>query len=53
MENVIANDGNVLGLDSSAMAFSYNADGTVSNRAALRGKHGLDYRKRNECCWGE
>lgn len=30
MENVIANDGNVLELDSSAMTFSYNADGTLN-----------------------
>lgn len=30
MENVIASDGTVLLLDSSAMTFSYNADDTVN-----------------------
>lgn len=30
MENVIATNGDILDLESAAMAFSYNADGTVS-----------------------
>lgn len=30
MENVIADNGDILDLESAAMAFSYNADGTVN-----------------------